>query len=194
VGLFNRQNRDERFWQWFQSNSARLFDFEADREAVFADLSAALRAVDKGLVFEFGPPERPREFVVSADGILDRFPIVTSLVDAAPQMPDWNIIAFRQPGKSALEITFGDQHLGPDDLWFRASQSEVRTDLELCIRGLTEANHEVLAGAAFILLDNALGEFDVATRVGAIEWRCLPDDPAGDGLLPLSDLSEVLSA
>jgi hypothetical protein len=102
VGLFNRQSKDERFWRWFQSNSARLLDFEADRD--------------------------------------------------------------------------------------------VRTDLELCIRGLTETNHEVLVGAAFILLDNALGEFDVATQVGAIEWLCLPDDPVGNGLLPLSDLPQVVNA
>jgi hypothetical protein len=193
VGLFKRQSEDERFWAWFQRNSARLLDFEADRDAAFADLASALWRVDRGLAFEFGPAARPRDFVVSAEGIVELFPVVTRLVEAAPSMPDWHVIAFRQPGKPSLAVEFDGQSLGADDLWFRASRSGSRTNLEAHIRGLTEANARLLMGAAFILLDNALGEYVVATRVGAIDWLPLPEDPAAAGLIPLAALPEAVA-
>jgi hypothetical protein len=141
--------------------------------------------VDDGLVFEFGPAVRPRDFVISADGIVERFPVVIRLVEAAPPMPDWHVIAFRQPGKPSLTVEFDGQSLGVDDLWFKTSQSGTRTDLETHIRGLTDANSRTQMGAAFILLDNALGEYAVATRIGQIDWLPLPDDPEAAGLIPL---------
>jgi len=35
--LFGRASREERFWQWFQAQSDRLFDFEADQDRVFKE-------------------------------------------------------------------------------------------------------------------------------------------------------------
>ena len=154
--------------------------------------ASALWRVDRGLAFEFGPAVRPRDFVVSADGIVELFPVATRLVEAAPPMSDWHVIAFRQPGKPSLAVEFDGQSLGADDLWFRVSRSGSRTNLEAHIRGLTEANTRLLMGAAFILLDNALGEYVVGTRIGAIDWQPLArrsrqrrahsaDSPAGGG-------------
>ena len=54
-------------------------------------------------------------------------------------------------------------------------------------------NHERVAGAVFILLDNALGEFLVATAVGAIEFAPLPEDPVAVGLRPLTSLRDAVS-
>ncbi len=96
-------------------------------------------------------------------------------------MSDWRVIAFRQPGEAQLRGRVRRHKSGADDLW---SGLPVRgaADLEAHIRGLTEANTRLLMGAAFILLDNALGEYVVGTRIGAIDWLPLPDDPAGAGL------------
>jgi hypothetical protein len=194
MALFKRQTEDERFWAWFQRNGARLLDFEADRDAIFRDLTKAIRRVDDGLAYEFGPPASPREFVVSADGIIARFPTVIRLVEAAPAMPDWRVIAFRQPGRSDLSIEFQGQCLTASDLWFRISRREGRTELAVHIRGLTDANMRLLAGAAFLLLDNALGEYDVATQIGAIEWLPLPNDLAALDLIPLPSLRGAMAS
>ena len=78
-------------------------------------------------------------------------------------------------------VRFGDVQLGPDDLWFTSEQSDGRIGLTLFVRGLTEENHQTLGGAAFILLDSALGEYVVETAIGFIEWRPLPGDPPGAG-------------
>jgi hypothetical protein len=98
MGLFDKESREERFWQWFQKRADQLFDFESGQQRVFDELASALNRVEKGLTFEFGPKESgKREFIVSADGIRDRFEAVRRLVSAAPLMPQWVVIPFRPP-------------------------------------------------------------------------------------------------
>jgi hypothetical protein len=190
--LFGMKSREERFWQWFNENSTRLFRFESDQEKVFKELGHALSRVEAGLTFEFGPvQDGRREFIVSADGIRDRFPAVRRLVEAAPAMKEWTVIPFRPPKSLEMTIEFGAHKLGPEDVWFTAEQDEDRTGLTLFIRGLTENNQKELGGAGFIMLDNALGEYAVETQIGFIEWKPLPSDPEGAGLRPFRTIREV---
>jgi hypothetical protein len=63
--------------------------------------------------------------------------------------------------------------------------------LTLYVRGLTDANKNAVYGAAFILLDNALGEFAVETRVGFLERNGRPDHPESLGLKPFTAFREV---
>jgi hypothetical protein len=83
----------EKFWSWFLQHEPELFDFnpdqEAERERIFEQLASELRKVDPDLVFEFGPKEPRREFVVSAGGLKRAFPAVTKLVDASPGLDRW---------------------------------------------------------------------------------------------------------
>ena len=192
MGLFKRASREERFWQWFQSRSDRLFDLELDQPRVFDELSAALHKVEEGLTFEFGPvQDGKREFIVSADGIRDRFPAVRRLVEAAPSMPRWVVIPFRPPRDIEMTIEILGHQLGPDDIWFVAESDSGRVGLTLFVRGLGDHNRQELCGAGFLLLDNALGEFVVETQVGFIDWQVLPGDPPAGGLKPFRKIREV---
>jgi len=58
---------------------------------------------------------------------------------------------------------------------------------------MTEDNHELMAGAVFLLLDNMIGEYAVCTRVGEIDWASAPDDPDAAGYSPLAELREVFN-
>jgi hypothetical protein len=192
MAWFKRAAPEERFWEWFEQNSARLFAFEADRDRVFGELKAALSKVERGLTFEFGPVrDGRREFIVSADGIRDRFPAVQRLVAAAPALAQWTVIPFRPPKSLDMVIEYDGQRVGANDVWFKSEDDAGRIGLTLYLRGLTEQNKQSLAGAAFLLLDSALGEYAVETRVGFIEWEALPDDPAAAGLQPLPAIRGV---
>lgn len=164
----------EGFWRWFGTHAA---GFRPD-PATWGELPARLKAIHPGLAFEMGPGE----FIVSGDGIREHFPLVRKVVAEAPPVPGWRIIAFRQP-KEAEEVRFGPVTLRLDDVWFRTSEAG---DLDLYVRGWN-GSHDQL-GATFVLLDNALGEEAVATRVGAIRHHALPEDPASRGLKPLREL------
>ena len=192
MAWFKRASPEEGFWQWFEQNSNRLFAFEADRDRVFRDLKAALHKVHKGLTFELGPvQDGKREFIVSADGIRERFPAVQNLVAAAPPLPQWMVIPFRPPKDIGGVIEYEGHRVGSEDVWFRSEADGDRIGLTLYVRGLTEENKRSVGGATFILLDSALGEFAVETRVGFIEWNRLPDDPAAAGLKPFPAIREV---
>jgi hypothetical protein len=193
MGILDRQSRQGRFWDWFQRNSDRLVRFEDDQEALFLELNAELLRVHKGLTFEIGPLEGgKREFIVSADGVRAVFPAVQQLVAAAPAMPSWTVIAFRQRKSLELVVAIDDVEVGAGDLWFSTVPDRGRLGLRLYMRGLTGENRRVMQQVAIILLDCALGEYDVATKVGFIEFHPLPEDPAALGLQPFSEIREIV--
>lgn len=192
MGIFSRTPPEERFWLWFQEHSDELFNVESDQARLFKALSAELDRVESGLTFEFGPKVGGRrEFIISADGIRERFPAVRQLAAAAPPMPMWVVIPFRPPKDIGMTIEFAGNRLGPDDIWFAAEPDNQRIGLTLYIKGLTDANSRVLGGAGLLLLDNALGEFVVETQVGFIDWRPLPAYPSAEGLTPFRRIREV---
>jgi len=191
VGIFDRRTREERFWDWFRANSDRLFALEDDRERVFADLRKALHKVDGGLTFEFTcVADGSRQFCVSADGVREQFPVVRQLVAAAPVMAQWDIVAFRQPSDPTCSITFGDQELSPDDLWFVLKPDEGIVHIDFYVRGLSDENSDLMTGAVFVLLDNALGEELVGEAVGEIDFEPLLEDPQLAGLSPFPELPD----
>jgi hypothetical protein len=65
-----RASAEDEFWKWFQSNEARLYTFESNREAVFDELAKKINAVNRDLTFEFSSVKKDgcREFVISAGG------------------------------------------------------------------------------------------------------------------------------
>jgi hypothetical protein len=192
MSLFDWRSREQRFWDWFAKNSDRLHDFDEDnQEALFEELGRQLSKIERGLVFEIGPPNDVRELYISADGIEERFPAVERLVAAAPKLPNWQIAAFRQPGDPEATISFADQNLGADDIWFKAHRGEGKTDLDLYVRGMESPEDEAIGGAVFLLLDNLLGEYVVAKKIGGIEWHPLPADPKAVGLRPFVELRKV---
>lgn len=80
------KDSQQTFWQWFDTHQDELLDFELDQERIFDELSEQLIRVHPKLTFEFGPKTDRREFVISAGGIREGFPAVTSLVAAAPKL------------------------------------------------------------------------------------------------------------
>jgi hypothetical protein len=167
----------------------------ARREPVVEEMSERLREVADGLCFEFGPViDGRREFVVSGDGNKERFAAVKRLVALAPDLPAWTVIAFRPPKPmEGHALRYGDVELSGDDVWFLSLSSVGKIDLELFVRGLDEEEPESLAAPAFILLAATLGEFVVESRVGAIGWHALPDDPEAEGLRPFAELSDAVA-
>jgi hypothetical protein len=151
--------------------------------------------VDKGLRFEFGPvKDGQREFVISANGIGAVFPAVKQLVAAAPSLPKWTIIAFRQPKKDLKDCTldFEGVKLGEQDIWFKDEPEGDKIGLILYIRGFkSDEETQSIAGASFLFLDMTIGEYLVVTRIGSIDRRPLPSDPKSLKLKPLGDLREV---
>lgn len=135
--------------------------------------------------------------MITADGIRKFFPAVQELVAEAPKMAGWSIIAFR-PRKDChnaqLRLAYRgrDLVLSVSSLKFRATEAGIDcVDIELFIPDLDEEDPKPLQMASFLLLDSLVGEYDVGTRVGHIEWYRMPviaDELQPRPLVELRDL------
>ncbi|MTV36708.1 hypothetical protein [Duganella radicis] len=157
------------FWLWFQQNEDEIFNFESNQEVVFDKLAARMQKINPSLTFEFGPKEgRMRDFVISADGIKDAFPNVEKLYAAAPELKKWKVIKFR-PRREPFDIKYQGISVQAASVTLSIARDGSKGAITVLIPGYTESKHETYAGIAFLLLDQALGEYDVETRVGAID-------------------------
>jgi hypothetical protein len=177
------------FWKWFQENEATLFEFERDQERTFDRLATEMRKVHPSLTFEFGPKQgNLREFVISADGIRDAFPKVESLYASAPTLPRWTFIKFR-PRREPMDLQFGAVSVKVSSVSVLIEPDGHKAGLTVIIPGYTKENHKTYLGFAFLFLDQALGEFDVETRVGFIEVTAPAS--ASSGAHPLPDFAKA---
>ena len=159
------------FWTWFTKIQDMLFNFEKDQERTFDKLSAAMHKVHPDLTFEFGPVTNgTRDFVISADGLKTGFPAVESLYASAPTLPRWRFIKFR-PRRSPMELRFGELTIQPSDIEVAVEADGDKAGFTVFVRGFDKPKEKQFSHAAYIILDQAIGEYDMETKVGFITIR-----------------------
>ena len=185
---------DDVFWRWFQVHEAAYYALDpgniAQREPLFDALSIELTKVNPELTFEFGPViDGRRDFVISAGGAKGAFPAVRGLVSHAPALARWKVIAFRPRRSPVNTIQFQDVSLDPQNVLVQLTRDGDKVGLTVFMLGYTKERNTEFGQAAFLLLDEALGEFDVETKVGFIEFKALPQTITPRNTVPLSDLA-----
>jgi hypothetical protein len=183
---------EQTFWIWFQNNQDALFDFEKDQEKVFDRLGTELHKVHPSLTFEFGPKtDDRREFVISADGIREAFPKVESLYAAAPSLPRWKFVKFR-PRRKPNDISYGGVYVKHETVTVQAARAGEKADIVVFIPGYNEQERNAYLAIAFLVLDEALGEYDVETRIGKIQVK--PISPNAGPTHSLEELPRIVDA
>ncbi|PZR13496.1 MAG: hypothetical protein DI536_12105 [Archangium gephyra] len=180
-----KKDKDGEFWKWVGAHVTELKLVKTGDEPVVDELSAELGKAAPGLVFELGVGTDPFEFIISADGMKDRFDDVKRLTGAAPAIAGLKVIAFR-PRKEidGFEMHLGDLKLAADEVKYLGSaEKDGKLSLDLYIDGYSATTEDAVKRAGFVLLDSAIGEFDMETRIGGIEFHGAPA-PAGAKPLP----------
>ncbi len=194
--IFNKQQKEDKFWNWFTKNQMTYYNEIENleiREKIFNELSTELKKNHQDLVFEFSPIHENgiREFTVSAEGIKQLFPIVEKLIEKAPEIENWQFNAFRQriPGDK-FEIQYGDLKVGYSDIYFRYVDGEYgKLGIELNIRNFDDSGQS--KNAIYILLDGLIGEYDITIGLDWIEWVKL-DESNIDNLNPITSLRTLI--
>ncbi len=164
-----------RFWKWFQKNDAELFGMSSPQDRIFTALVGQILRVDRNLLFEFGPEiDGRREFVLSAGGFKSAFPAVIALADAAPPLSRWTITRFRPRRAEITEVQFGGTAILPDAVMIAVLPGIPYVDIILFLGG-DDMDEKTRGQFGFLFLDQALGEFDVATYVGSVDFKPLSD-------------------
>ena len=192
--MFTSQaKKEDRFWEWFTKNNERIFHFEKNQNRIFSELGKAMARVDKYLTFEFGPiNDGVREFVISADGIKEAFSIVESLYSKAPNLDAWKFTKFR-PRRTPMDLQFGDLYIKPEDVQATLNKDGSKVHITVFMRGAGGTNDHLFQRAAFIILDQAIGEYDMETKVGLIQT--LPyESPLHGGRISLNELPSTFDS
>jgi hypothetical protein len=170
--------RDARFWQWFEANAARLAALDPD--AVVAEVGAALQKEHPGVIAELAIDKDARTLVLSADGDKKVFPQVKRLFAARPTIAGWDVIAFRPPAnpdEPMAELAANGISLDPAAVRFVVLSTGDTIDIAVFIPGYV-ATDQTFMMLGFLALDHTIGEYAMETRIGGISWHPLTDAPA----------------
>lgn len=172
-GLKANASVENDFWKWFQKNDEMLFNFESDTEKVFDQLSNALSKVDPELTFEFGPKSEngKREFVISAGGIKKSFPSVELLFNSSPELNRWTIVKYRQRRTPLNNLEYGGISIKSIDVFYNVYKDNDKLGVVLFFDNYNEKEHSIYGNIGYLFLDEALGEYDVETKLGFIEFH-----------------------
>jgi len=183
-------NTHDGFWNWVIEHEAELFEFDPkrviERENLFDRLATELHKVHRDLAFEFGPRGPRREFVISAAGIKEAFPAVIGLAHAAPGLERRQFTAFRPRRTPINVVEIEGKRIDPRDVQFSLVDNGKVAGLYLFIPGYRDGDVD-LKQIGYLLLDGALGEYDVETRLGLIKMLS-PDTRTEENRSPLPDL------
>lgn len=192
--LFKKKDPIEKFWQYFIDHEKKLYNLrEDDIEKIYGDLYRLINKVNNQLTFSTPVAliNGKREFTIKASSIGKNFPDVIRLVDAAPAMEKFTIIAFEQRNDGEDGTTVNDIMLTRDDVFFNYTYDQEYTAffLKLYIKGFEEENDDYYQ-VTFDLLEIVIGEYVLGTEIIEIEFNKFY---TADDLLPINDLAKILA-
>ncbi len=183
------------FWLWFAKRRAALRAIPIDeiaRSPLIGELKKALEQVHPSVTWLMGDgDDGKRELIISADGILEAFPAVHAICDAAPPLDDWIITRFRPRWPEFGPITMNGVTVAPEAVRVLLSPDRNPDKLmaTIFVPAHDPAEDRVYHSIAMLFLDQSLGECDVETRVGVLRLRS-PTDEGYTEAEPVPGLAE----
>lgn len=181
------------FWRSFLDHKADLERLESDDDPVYDTILDALQRVNSGLYFAFCTEPGANEFIVTAEGKEELFPVVEEIVREAPNVEGWQIFALKPklgfPETTRcqdVEVTIEDIRVLP------VSDPAGGLELRLYVPGLTETNSDAIHSALLQALDSGLGERRFAESVKATAIFVIEEAP--EGAFPLPELDAYFDA
>jgi hypothetical protein len=182
------------FWKAFAQWQTSLAAAESADCPAYDELLACLHRVDQRLWIEFSANAQPHELIITADGNREAFPTARAVVDAAPPIEGWKILALKPKLGFPTTARWEGYTLQVNEAFFEPLE---RNDSDaLGLRVLVpklEAQDAADAHSAVIrALDHGLGEQGFAEEIEHVEVQPLPDDKTGRAFIALVDLETFL--
>ena len=191
--------KPEYFWNWFLKHQSRyltLGEIKPElRDAAVDEMQFELNKFCDQIFFEIGGEEGDHRgaLIISAAGDPDFFPQVRELVDAAPSMEDWEVIAFKPPHPGPVVITYEDQSFDPQEIIVIPLLHDAYLDsvgIQVCFDDFEEAIEEHYMGATFLMLEALIGEEAAINDIEHLEVCKVPADIEDIEHLMLSDIED----
>lgn len=167
----------EFFWEYFSEVQNKLLNLEElpknEVEKIFRNIQMRLMVIDRNLGFEIsGKKDYRRDFIITANGLVDLFPTVRELIEKAPHFMVWSIFAFKQKIPYDFSIKIGSIDVNSHDIFFNITENVENKnllDLEIYLKNNEKIPENRRREVIYQLLDGILGEEDVETFIGVIK-------------------------
>lgn len=187
----------EAFWTWFTDHQAEFRSLSKPEEPFWDIALARMKTVNERLWFELSAPgSAVREFVVTAEGNVETFPIVEKLVDLAPEVDGWVFVALKPPMGFEFTTRYEGTLFEPRHMWFLPLESPSRPQdlgIRVGIQGLNSMEKTDAHNALQVILDTGLGERSAALDVQYTEVSELPPNPESLGYIELPELPDYIT-
>jgi hypothetical protein len=185
------------FWQWFADHQPE-FNSLSNPEDPFWDIAVELiKKIDGRLWFELSEAgSAAREFIVTAEGHVEAFPIVETLVSLAPRIEGWVFVALKPPMGFEFTTRYEDTLFEPRRMWFLPLNSPSQPQnlgMRIGIQGLASMDETSAHNAVLVILDTALGERSAALDIQYTEVSELPANPESLGYIELPELADYIA-
>jgi hypothetical protein len=180
----------ETFWDWFEKNRAfyeRLADEELgdNLDPIYKEVTN----ISPGLAVEMSRQVAGvRDLVISANGDIELFPLVSEIVEKAPKFDKWTITAFRPRIPEASVLKTDVLELDTKKMFFVAAEAEGELEVCIFVENIKGVDERTVFGYGMIVIDNLVGEYDSVMKVKAYAFKDLEDAPEDWPLAPLSEL------
>ena len=157
------------FWYWFEHEHGTLLapETRADREEA---LAYWLGRIDPGLSYVLDTSGRRNVLTLSADGDVNLFRRVELMVEAAPKVKGWKYVAFRQKTRELTPVAVDPVVLDPATTHFDLYRDTGKIGVVLYIPDFDPDLKEAYRVAAMRLMSQAVGEWDVGTEIGFVDF------------------------
>ncbi len=200
----NQNFKAVEFWEWFEANNKNfLFINEVvdadERERLLDFFLEALHKYNNELYFEMGgdPKAEKVELVISAQGVVAQFESVEHLCAHAPDLKDWEIIAFKPAMGIDFSTRVGERNFDPNKIIFIPLESEEDPDwiaIEVCYPDFVEEDKNDFIFGTYLMLDVLLGEKSAAIDIHYLEVIATPDDIADYPFMHLSEIKDYVDS
>jgi hypothetical protein len=186
------------FWDWFRLHLPE-FDALSDPDAAFWDIAVGqLQQLDERFKFELSHPNGTvREFIITAEGRKEAFPLAEAIVARAPKIPGWSFIALKPPMGFDFQTTYEGICFDPNSMRFRPlvnKSNPQNLGLRVGVPNLNPSIKRQADNAIFVILDTALGERAAALEIDYVEVAPLPESPDSEGYIELHKLPQYIES
>jgi len=167
-------------------------------ERVLNDYRPSLKAIDSNLTFHFerNQVDGPVKLIFGCDGYPESIHNVLTLVGAAPQLKGIQVRAFNERHDPVPRtVDLGGEICEINDYWCSLRVLEGKLELSIYMEDAPKVlDMDPRVEAVMILLDSLIGEYEIMTRIWALDWYDLPVCPTDYGLIPLAQLRVAFDA
>ena len=118
-----------------------------------------------------------------------------NLVDAAPVINGWVIVAFKQPKGTDFALVCEGIEFSPKDTWFLPLSSKEKPELvgiRVGYQDFEKEQQESYLWGAYLMIDTILGEEVSVRDIHHVEVGALPTVPSEEGYIPFVELEEFV--